>query len=261
MSKSASVRRRRAGRWEADVAALTDSEWEHLARDLARRVDIVAPGWTNQNETDPGVTIAELMAFLAETLLGRPERSRRAVTRLGELVTELDTAHELPCREISHLTRVRYFHGRLLSAADFELEQDYVRSKQRRHNRLLHGTGIVSGLRVTVESGHGEDGPRVAVSPGLAIGPDGEELVVCERLTSTLTPDGSPGYVTLRLVDRPTGVVPAPEGEEASQLEEVVEMAIVADPPPSHLAVARVERRHGEWRLDPGFEVLRVGRP
>ncbi len=243
------------------MAALTDREWEHLARDLARRVEAVAPGWTNQNETDPGVTIAELMAFLAESLLGRPERSRSAVTRLRAVVTELDAAHELPCRELPHLTRVRYFQGQFLSAADFELEQDYVRSKQRRHNRLLHGIGIVSGLHVTVESGHGEDGPRVAVTPGVAIGPDGEELVVCERLTSTLTPDGSPGYVTLRLVDRPTAVVPAPEGEEASQLEEVVEMAIVADPPPSHLAVARVERRHGEWRLDPGFEVLRVGRP
>ena len=36
-------------------------------------------------------------------------------------------------------TRVRYFDGQLLSTADFQTEQDYVRGRFRRLHRWLHG--------------------------------------------------------------------------------------------------------------------------
>jgi hypothetical protein len=241
------------------MARLTDREWEHLARDLARRVEVVAPGWTDHNESDPGVTLAELMAFLAESLLTRPEPSRRAaITRLRDVVNRLERATMSPCRELSPLTRLRYFHGRLLSPDDLALEQRYVRDKQRRHNLLLHGVGIVQGLEVTVEPGPG-DAPVIAVSPGVAVGPDGEELVVCERITSNIAAGQSPSLVILRLVDRPGAVVPAPDGEEASRIEEVVELHVLHEPRPGDAVIGRVEQVDGAWRLDPEFKRQRLG--
>ena len=140
-----------------------------------------------------------------------------------------------------------------MSEDDFVLEQEYVRGKQRRHNLLLHGVGIAWGLEVTVEPGQ-TTGDHVVVSPGLAIGPTGEELLVCEPITSVLGSTGSPSFVTLGLVDRPLAVVPTPDGEAVSRVEEVVVVDILPDPPASHLVLARLKRSGRRWRLDPTFK-------
>jgi hypothetical protein len=235
------------------VTTLTNSEWRKLARDLSRRVGVAAPDWTNTDASDPGVTMAELIAFLAESLLDQPDRSPRARTRLTAVVRDLaDRVRDGSCADLPSFARNRYFYGKLMSADDFALEQEYVRGKQRRHNLLLHGLGIAWGLEVTVEPG-GTSGDHVVVSPGLAIGPTGEELLVCEPITSPLGSAGSPSFVTLGLMDRPTAVIPAPDGEEASRVEEVVEVAVLADPPASHLALAKLTRSGRHWRLDPTF--------
>jgi hypothetical protein len=46
----------------------------------------IAPGWTDQNYSDPGVTVIELLAWLSETILYRldrtPDEMRRAFLRL-----------------------------------------------------------------------------------------------------------------------------------------------------------------------------------
>ena len=234
-----------------------EKEWERLARDLAARVEAFAPDWTHGRDRDPGITIAELIGFLGESLLARSEPTRATRARLVDVVTKLGASHALPCRELSPPTRVRYFTGRLLSPADFELEQDYVRGKQRRHNLLLHGTGVVRGLDVTIESG-ASGGPEVVVAPGLAIAPDGEELLLCDHATRPLNSLMSPSYVTLRLMDRPVALVPTPDGEEASRIDEVVELQVVPDPEPSDLALARLEQADGAWRLDPSFKAPRL---
>jgi len=70
--------------------------------------------------------------------------------------------------------RPRYFHGQLLTAQDFADEQDYFREKLRRHNRLLHGWGVVCGLRVTPATKR----CAVVVSPGYALDPCGDEILV-----------------------------------------------------------------------------------
>ena len=168
------------------MTTLTDSDWRKLARDLARRVGVAAPDWTNTDPSDPGVTMAELIAFLAESLLDRPDRSPGAQTRLAAIVEDLaDKVRVGSCGDVPTLTRNRYFQGKLMSEDDFVLEQEYVRGKQRRHNLLLHGAGIAWGLEVTVEPGP-TTGDHVVVSPGLAIGPTGEELLVCEPTMSPL---------------------------------------------------------------------------
>ena len=69
--------------------------------------------------------------------------------------------------------RVRYFEGQLLTAQDFQDEQQYQLEKCRLHNRLLHGTGIVTGLQVGVV-----EGTTVQVTPGVAIDPLGREVIV-----------------------------------------------------------------------------------
>ena len=44
--------------------------------------------------------------------------------------------------------RLRYFFGQRLGVVDFQDEQSYVVGKQRLHNRLLHGAGVLCGLNV-----------------------------------------------------------------------------------------------------------------
>jgi hypothetical protein len=50
---------------------------------------VSSPGWTDFNESDPGVTLAHLLTFLTETLLwqiGARKRQRRRRRRLAVLV-------------------------------------------------------------------------------------------------------------------------------------------------------------------------------
>lgn len=240
------------------MAAPIDSDWDELARDLARRVDVAAPGWTDTRDSDPGITIAELIAFLGESLLGQPDRSERARTRLSDIITALGAKlQDPPCKDVVPPTRVRYFHGQFLSADDFQQEQDYVRAKQRLHNLHMHGWGIVNGLGVTVAGGSTADETKVEVSPGLAIGPDGEELLVCERTTSPLKSDRTTCFVTLRQVDRLLATVPTSTGEEASRVQETVDVGVFDDVPASHLTLARLERVGDSWRVDPTFRARR----
>ncbi|GAA2229893.1 hypothetical protein GCM10010232_15180 [Streptomyces amakusaensis] len=106
------------------------------------------------------------------------------------------------------LRRLRYFHGQMLGARDFQREQDYYRQKLKLRLRALLGYGVVCGLFVTPvppdrddchdeAGGPGEDGvpepaggpgpdggehfrrrPRVRITPGLAVDCDGNEVVV-----------------------------------------------------------------------------------
>ena len=64
------------------------------------------------------------------------------------------------------LERVRFFAGQLLTAEDFEPEQNYFREKRRLHNRMLHGSGVCKGLGVSMDDGQRD---TVLVSPGFAI--------------------------------------------------------------------------------------------
>ena len=93
--------------------------------------------------------------------------------------------------------RLRFFAGRLLTAADFSLEQNYFRGKLKLHNRALHGFGIVSGLKVTIESG------KVVVTAGLALDCEGNELVVGTNETLTGPPaNWQTAYLNLRFVEQ-----------------------------------------------------------
>ena len=74
------------------------------------------------------------------------------------------------------LERTRYFPRQLLTADDMRLEQEYFREKLRRHNRYLHGWGVVCGCEVRPLPGSGTS--MVRVCPGYAVSPQGDEILV-----------------------------------------------------------------------------------
>ena len=236
------------------MADLSDDRWEELRRRLSARVAAFAPDWTDHTDSDPGITIVELFGFLAESLLSRGDLSPQARSRLREIVELLDRADDSDCQD-GTLTRGRFLTGKLLTADDLAQEQTYQRTKHRRHNRLLHGVGIVRGLAVGLEPSPTGGDPTIVVSPGLAISPDGEELVLCESISRDVCQGDSACYVTLSLVERP--VDPTPDGEP-SRIEESADVAVSGDLPAGHLAIARLLREDGAWRSDPRFNPPRL---
>ena len=79
------------------------------------------------------------------------------------------------CDGLECLCRPRYFAGQLLTDEDLRRLDHYVVAKNRLHNRYLHGTGVVCGLEVVCNPCD----PTVTVRTGFAIGPCGEDIVVC----------------------------------------------------------------------------------
>lgn len=111
--------------------------------------------------------------------------------------------------------RVNYTLGMVLGEDEFRQEQVYFIGKNRLHNRALHGYGTVYGLKISL-TGTAEN-PQLVVSPGLAINPLGQEIIVgpdqCAYLNQWLKmhkddpemplqspPTSSPDQLTLYLV-------------------------------------------------------------
>ena len=80
----------------------------------------------------------------------------------------------------NQLKRVKYQHGMVLTAEDLTAEQEYLLRKQQRHNRYLHGWGVVFGLSVSVVD------DEVIVEPGMAIDCAGNEIFLCNTRNYTL---------------------------------------------------------------------------
>ncbi|MFQ5571260.1 MAG: hypothetical protein ACE5G0_16405 [Rhodothermales bacterium] len=80
-----------------------------------------------------------------------------------------------------YLERVRYFPRQLITPEDLTQAQDYVRNKLRRHNRLLHGWGIVCGAGVRQGNAC-----EVIIEQGYILGPYGDEIVIDREVTLDL---------------------------------------------------------------------------
>ena len=64
------------------TAPLIDSrDYTALRHALVRRIPIRDPEWTDFNESDAGVTLVELFAFLADTLLWQLDERKRQQRR------------------------------------------------------------------------------------------------------------------------------------------------------------------------------------
>lgn len=161
--------------------------------------------------------------------------------------------------------RNNFFAGRLLSAADLELEQNYFRSKLKLHNRLMHGFGIVSGLEVSSRSG------ELHISSGVALDCEGNEIVVVESFAQPLPSLSSDTslFLTIHYCEQQTNPSPALGSEalcEAALIEEVFALEFESQNPnqnhrhergrwqacghPHGLVLARLRKTSGQWRID-----------
>ena len=73
------------------------------------------------------------------------------------------------------IERPRFFSGQLLTEGDLQLLSDYVATKDRLHNRFLHGAGVVCGLQVVC---HPCEPGKVIVQPGAALDCCGNDIWV-----------------------------------------------------------------------------------
>lgn len=79
---------------------LDNRRYQELLDEALARIPIHNPEWTNFNQSDPGVTLIQIFAFLAENLLYRsnqiPERNRRKfLSLLGVPLQPASSAHGL----------------------------------------------------------------------------------------------------------------------------------------------------------------------
>jgi hypothetical protein len=226
---------------------VTDTRpWRALVKSLEREVVRRFPAWKGGNSHDPGVTLVELFAFLTENLLYRSapagaRRRARAAAKGGEA-----------------LLRVRYFSGKLLDADDFTAEQSYVRGKLRRRNRWIHGSGVVSGLDVSI--GRTKGAARVVVAPGFALDPRGEEIEVPRRITLLLPTKGRALFVLARYSERflrPATVAPSSPTKSWTRVEETFQISLAPTASANTVKLARLTRANGKWALDPRFRPRR----
>lgn len=90
----------------------------------------------------------------------------------------------------SVLERPRYFPRQLITPGEMTLEQNYFRDRLRRHNRLLHGWGVVCGAQVCPVAG---EPWKVTVSSGYILGPYGDEILIAQNRTVDLRTQGVSG--------------------------------------------------------------------
>ena len=250
------------------MRATDEKRWQALALAVRREVTRHFPDWTGGNAHDPGMTLLELFAFLADNLLFRSRsigaRERAALAqRLAHVAATLTTRGPAGApRNAEGLLRVNYFSGQLLGVDDLTDEQNYVREKFRRHNRRLHGSGIVTGLGASIDRRGG--GARVVVAPGFALDPLGEEIDVPRRTSLPLPGKGKALFVQIRYVERHGRAVPAPGSADSSgeppysRVEETFEISIAPARDPRAVAIARLTRVRRDWLLDRRFETPRV---
>jgi hypothetical protein len=69
-----------------EIPHVDDRRFEDLVREAVARIPVTTPEWTNFTESDPGITLIELFAFLTESVIYRadqiPERNRRRFLQL-----------------------------------------------------------------------------------------------------------------------------------------------------------------------------------
>lgn len=74
--------------------------------------------------------------------------------------------------------RNSYFFGKLMDVPDFDVEQQYVVEKFKRHHQRLHGTGVVCGLEVVAHANPACRDHYVVIKPGTALDCCGNEIMV-----------------------------------------------------------------------------------
>ena len=130
------------------------------------------------------------------------------------------------------LKRNNYFSAGVPTAEEFQTDQQYFLEKLRRHNRALHGFGVVYGLKTR------RQGTQIVVEPGLALDCGGNEIVVAEVVKTELPAEPAEStsvYLCLRYAERCAeklyGVDSHHSDNESALIEETFELVILSQNP------------------------------
>ncbi len=93
-----------------------------------------------------------------------------------------------PCSESdgAGLERTRFYQRQLVTPDDLTQDQIYFREKSKRHNRMLHGWGVVCGTCVRL----GRTPCEIVVDPGYVLGPFGDEIIIPKAVSLDLCKHG-----------------------------------------------------------------------
>jgi hypothetical protein len=247
-----------------DMRKLSEEQWQSLASSIERAMARVVPDWTSHNTHDPGITVLELLSYALSDLqyrssaidaIGRALAQR--VARLADSLAGVTATDDCP----PGLQRVNYFHGKLLDVDDFTAEQNYFLRKIHRLNRMVHGSGVATGLSVTLE--RTGSSAQVTIAPGLAFNPRGEEIDVCAPTSLLLPALGKSLLVLLHYAEQPCRPVPAPDPqadpqERFSRITETFSATLAPTTDDTAVALARVNFSRGRWALDRKFKPAKV---
>jgi hypothetical protein len=243
---------------------LSDEQWQSLASAMAHEMGRVGPEWTDHNVHDPSITVLEILAYALTDLQYRrntmTSSGRSLAQRIAQLAGSLAAVGAIDdCPP--GLQRVNYFSGQRLNADDFVAEQDYVRVTRHRLNRLLHGAGVVSGLKVTIE--RTVSSARVVIAPGLAFNARGEEIEVSAPTAVPLPANGKALLVLLHYAEQPCRPVPASDADPQapphySRITETFAATLAPSADDTAVALARVTSSRGRWMLDRKFKAAKA---
>lgn len=250
------------GQWEQSdrftplqraVLALTDGMTRDVHVDDAR-VEALRPHLSDRELLELVVTVASynMVSRVLEALKIASTDPKYALQRDG-------TAEHTPS---GGLLRMNYFTGQMLGVDDFVTEQHYLRARLRRLNRYVLGSGVVSGMAVTLDGARGAQ--TVTIAPGLAIDARGEEVEITAAVALPLPEQGKALLVQLNYAERLTRPmpVPSPAGETAdaqpSRVEETYRAFVAPEPKAVAVAIARLVFTRGRWSLDRTFKTPRT---
>jgi hypothetical protein len=180
---------------------------------------------------------------------------------------------------VKGLERPRYYPRQIVTSDDLSESQAYFRERLRRHNRALHGWGVVHGA--SVQPVFDPDGAvrTVSVLPGLILTPQGDEIEITAATTFNASVETTPGdpsgsddpwysevyidrrggdntkYLAVRYVEalsRPVRVTPSAcdcggaNACEYSRYCDSYTLSLLDTLPPSHSGAATVNK----WVLD-----------
>lgn len=147
--------------------------------------------------------------------------------------------------------RNRYFSGKYMAPRDFAADPDHLLGRHRLHNRLLHGWGIVTGLRVRRHTRP----DCVRVRAGIAVDSLGREILLHRAETIELAPtdDEREFFICLAYTERLIEYVPVlyhddgcrPGKSEANRVREVATVRVLTA---EEFHRHRRHRRHGGCR-------------
>lgn len=127
------------------------------------------------------------------------------------------------------LKRLNYFHGQVLGIDELKTEQNYFLEKLRRHNRYLHGWGVVNGFDVSVRA------TTVVVEPGVAIDCTGNDILLADKWESPIPKKIEECFITLQYIEKLVDLVPtinvpgdvSGSGQACSRVEEGCQIELV----------------------------------